>query len=59
MNHNDIQLSNMSKSFEFEQQSRKIDSMTDIKQVKDVAKYMIKLYLKQQETVAEIAKGTP
>ena len=46
----------MSKSFEFEQQSRKIDSMSDIKQVKDVAKYMIKLYLKQQETVAEMAK---
>ena len=57
MDHNEITLNNMAKSFEFEQQSRKIDTINDIDAIKNIAKYMIKLYLKQQETVAEIAKS--
>jgi hypothetical protein len=55
---NNITLNKTSKLFEFEKQSRAIDEMDDIKLVKDLLKCYIKLYLKQQETIAIIGAPT-
>ena len=49
-----INLDTMSKQFEFEKRSREIDEITDLEELKGVAKAVIKLYLKQQETIAKI-----
>jgi hypothetical protein len=49
-----IQLSDISKLFEYEKLSRDIDSIDDIELIKTCAKSYIKLYLKQQEVVSEI-----
>lgn len=48
-----IILSNMNKLFEYEKLSRDIDSIDDISELKLIAKSYIKLYLKQQEVIAE------
>lgn len=49
-----VELENLSKSFEYFKVSSEIDSLTDIEQVKNVAKCYYKLYLKQQEVVANL-----
>lgn len=48
-----ITLSNMNKLFEFEKLSRDIDSIDDINELRLITKSYIKLYLKQQEVIAE------
>ena len=53
MNPNEISLENMNKMFEFEKISRDIDSISDINQIKTLAKCYVKLYLKQQEIVSK------
>jgi hypothetical protein len=53
MDPNEIKLNNMNKLFEFEKISRDIDSIDDIEYIKNIAKSYIKLYLKQQEVIAE------
>lgn len=55
MNPNDIELENLSKIFEYEKISREIDSCIDVDILKNIAKSYVKLYFKQQETVANIA----
>lgn len=51
MNPDEIKLGKLSKNFEYEKLSRDIDSIDDIKVLRDVTKSYIKLYLKQQETL--------
>jgi hypothetical protein len=43
----------MTKLFEYEKLSRDIDSIDDIETLRNLAKSYIKLYLKQQEVVAD------
>lgn len=52
MENNNISLENMSKLFEYEKISRDIDSITDIEDIKSIAKLYVKLYLKQQEVLS-------
>jgi hypothetical protein len=49
-----IQLENLSKSFEYFKVSSEIDSLDNINDVKNIAKCYCKLYLKQQEVVANL-----
>ena len=51
-----IELENLSKSFEYFKVCSEIDSLDDMDKVKNVAKCYFKLYLKQQEVVANLAK---
>jgi len=57
MNPDDIELENLSKIFEYERISREIDSCDNIELLKNIAKCYVKLYFKQQETVASMAIG--
>ncbi len=50
----DIQLTKVSKNFEFEKLSREIDTISDVNTLKEMLKCYLKLYLKQQETVQAI-----
>jgi hypothetical protein len=54
MKSSDIQLTKVSKNFEFEKLSREIDTISDINTLKEMLKCYVKLYLKQQETVQAI-----
>ncbi len=54
MKSSDIQLTKVSKNFEFEKLSREIDTISDINTLKKMLKCYVKLYLKQQETVQAI-----
>jgi hypothetical protein len=54
MNHNEIELKNVTKLFAFENLSREIDSIEDINSLRNVCKCYVKLYFKQQETLSEI-----
>jgi len=56
MNPEEIELENISKMLVYEQQSRLIDKL-DREQAINFAKSYCKLYLKQQEVVAKLAKG--
>jgi hypothetical protein len=51
MDPNEIQLDNLSKSFEYTKISKDIDSCDDRDILKTIAKSYAKLYLKQQEVV--------
>ena len=53
MDPNDIVLEDIGKLFEYEKQTRIIESM-DIEQLKIFAKLYCKLYLKQQEVVKNL-----
>lgn len=52
MDPNKITLENISKLFEYEKLARDIDSIDEIEVLRNYAKSYIKLYLKQQEVVA-------
>ena len=54
MNPDDIQLQNLSKSFEYTKLSREIDACDDRDDLRNIAKSYVKLYLKQQETVSRL-----
>lgn len=56
MNPEDISLNDINKSFEYEKISRDIDSIDDIKTVKNLAKSYIKLYFQQQEVLTNLGK---
>lgn len=47
-----ISLENVSKMFEYEKIVRDLDSIDDVETLRNFAKSYIKLYLKQQEVVA-------
>jgi hypothetical protein len=55
MDPNSIELSNLTKSFEYIKFSNQIDSIDNIEDIKNLAKCYFKLYLKQQEVVADWA----
>ena len=55
MDPNNIELSNLTKSFEYAKFSNQIDNIDNIDDIKILAKCYFKLYLKQQEIVAEWA----
>ena len=54
MNHTDIKLESMSRSFEFEKISRDIDTLNNVDELKNLTKYFLKLYLKQQEVISNL-----
>ena len=53
MNPDTIELSNLTKSFEYVKFSNQIDSIDDIENLRNLAKCYFKLYLKQQEIVSD------
>jgi|TARA_R100001463_G_scaffold6417_4_gene21043 hypothetical protein len=54
MDPNDIELSNLSKSFAYQKLASEIDSCDDRDELRNIAKSFIKLYYKQQETMSVI-----
>lgn len=54
MNPDNIELENLSKSFEYFKVASEIDSIEDVEDAKMVAKCYYKLYLKQQEVVSQL-----
>lgn len=48
---NEISLETIDKSFEYERQSRMIDSL-DMDELKKISKMYLKLYLRQQEVLS-------
>lgn len=57
MNPDDIQLENLSKNFEYAKACLEIDSITDIEDLKTISKAYMKLYMKQQEVLSNLAKN--
>lgn len=55
MDPDQIKLDDLSKSFEYTKACIEIDSIEDNSQLKDIAKAYMKLYLKQQEVIKDIA----
>jgi hypothetical protein len=53
MDPNNIELSNLTKSFEYIKFSNQIDNINDIDDIRTLAKCYFKLYLKQQEIVSD------
>mgnify|MGYP007063627067 FL=1 len=54
MDPDSIELSNLSKSFEYTKLASEIDSCDDRDTLRNVAKSFVKLYFKQQETMSVI-----
>jgi len=54
MKSSDIELSSISKNFEFEKLSRDVDEISDVKYLREMLKCYLKLYFKQQETIQSI-----
>ena len=54
MDPNDIELTNLSKSFAYQKLATQIDECDDRDELRNIAKSFIKLYYKQQETIAVI-----
>lgn len=54
MKPSDIELESTSKLFEYERLSREIDECNDIEVLKNMLKYHIKLYMKQQEVIIQM-----
>lgn len=59
MNPDVIELSNLTKSFEYVKFSNQIDSIDNIENLRSLAKCYFKLYLKQQEIVSEWSVSKP
>ena len=54
MDPNTIELTNLTKSFEYTKLASKIDSCDDVQELRNFAKSFCKLYYKQQETISKI-----
>lgn len=54
-----IELENLSKSFEYFKVAAEIDNIDNLDDVKNIAKCYFKLYLKQQEVVAQLITSKP
>ena len=59
MDPDDIKLENLSKSFEYFKVASEIDNISDLQDIRNVAKCYYKLYLKQQEVVSQLIKSKP
>jgi hypothetical protein len=55
MDPNEIVLENLNKNFEYHKACIEIDSIDDIEDLKTISKAYMKLYLKQQEVISNIA----
>lgn len=55
MNPDEITLDNLNKSFEYAKFCNQVESIENIEDIKTLAKCSFKLYLKQQEVVAQLA----
>jgi hypothetical protein len=53
MNPDSIELSNLTKSFEYVKFNNQIDTIDDIEDLRNLAKCYFKLYLKQQEVLCQ------
>ena len=49
-----INLENLSKSFEYFKYASEIDLITDVDELRNIAKSYYKLYLKQQEVISSL-----
>mgnify|MGYP006220093835 CR=1 FL=1 len=58
MNPDNIELNNLSKSFEYTKLASEIDDCDDRDILRNIAKSFIKLYYKQQETLSIISVDT-
>lgn len=54
MNPNDIELKNLNKIFEYEKMSRELDKCDNIEEIREKAKYCIKLYLSTLEVYTDL-----
>jgi|TARA_R100000081_G_C4767097_1_gene143372 hypothetical protein len=54
MNPNEIELKNLTKSFEYHKLASEIDNCDDKDELRNLAKSFVKLYFKQQETISII-----
>ena len=54
MHPDSIELTNLSKSFAYQKLATQIDECDDRDELRNIAKSFIKLYYKQQETIAVI-----
>lgn len=54
MNPNEIELKNLSKVFEYEKLSRELDNCNSLDEIREKAKYCIKLYLSTLEVYSEL-----
>jgi len=54
MDPNQIELSTLNKSFQYEKLARDIDTCNDIEELRNLAKCWFKLYLKQQEVLKSL-----
>lgn len=54
-----IELENLSKSFEYFKVATEIDNIDNLDDIKNIAKCYYKLYLKQQEVVAQLITSKP
>jgi hypothetical protein len=59
MNPDSIELSNLTKSFEYAKFSNQVDNIDDINDLKTLVKCYFKLYLKQQEIISEWPVSKP
>ena len=56
MNPNNITLESLNLNFEYEKLSREIDTLDDLDDVKNLAKYFMKMNFLQKEIVSKIGK---
>lgn len=56
MDPDDIKLETLEKIFKYEKLSREIENCNNIEKLKDISKSFVKLYLKQEETIANVLK---
>lgn len=59
MDPNNIELENLTKSFEYFKMASEIDNIDNLDDIKNIAKCYFKLYLKQQEVVAHLITSKP
>ncbi len=53
MNPENVTLEDLSKNFEYFKMASEIDNISDVDQLKNIAKCYFKLYLKQQEVISK------
>ena len=57
MNPDELKLETISKLFEYEKISRELDTCTNIDLLRNIYKCYVKLYMKQEEVVANLCKN--
>jgi hypothetical protein len=54
MNPNDVELNNLNKIFEYERMSRELDNCDNLEEIREKAKYCVKVYLKTLEVYNDL-----